>query len=101
MSAGSQDLPLPPPELASRVYALEWSDPDAAYLELGAQTKRQIVELLPDDWSFAGKRVLDFCSGAGRTLRHFADEAATAEFWGGNIARPSIEGMQRTLCPPF
>jgi hypothetical protein len=52
MSARASDLPLPPRELASRVYAMEWSDPDATYLELGAQTKRQVVGLLPDDWSF-------------------------------------------------
>jgi SAM-dependent methyltransferase len=102
MSArASDDLPLPPQELASRVYSVEWSDPDAAYLELGAQTKRQIVDLLPDDWSFEGKRVLDFGSGAGRTLRHFADEAETAEFWGCDIDGPSIEWMQKNLCPPF
>jgi SAM-dependent methyltransferase len=78
-----------------------WSDPDAAYLELGAQTKRQVVGLVPGDWSFAGKRVLDFGSGAGRTLRHFADEAETAEFWGCDIDGPSIEWMQKSLCPPF
>jgi SAM-dependent methyltransferase len=101
MSVRSADLPLPPRELAARVYALEWSDPDAAYLELGAQTKRQIVGLLPDDWSFEGKRVLDFGSGAGRTLRHFAEEAETAEFWGCDIDGPSIEWMQKSLCPPF
>jgi SAM-dependent methyltransferase len=101
MSDRSPDLPLPPRELAARVYGLEYSDPDAAYLELGAQTKRQIVELLPDDWSFEGKRVLDFGSGAGRTLRHFADEAETAEFWGCDIDGPSVEWMQKSLCPPF
>src|SRR3954452_21246321 len=101
MSAGSQDLPLPPPELAARVYGLNWSDPDAAYLELGAQTKRQIVGMLPGDWTFEGKRVLDFGSGAGRTLRHFAAEAETAEFWGCDIDGPSIEWMQERLCPPF
>jgi SAM-dependent methyltransferase len=101
MSVGSRELPLPPLELASRVYALEWSDRDAAYLELGAQTKRQIVGLLGDDWSFDGKRVLDFGSGAGRTLRHFAGEAEVAEFWGCDIDRPSIEWMHQSLCPPF
>jgi SAM-dependent methyltransferase len=95
-------LPLPPRELASRVFAVEgWSDPDAAYEELGAQTKRQIVHLLPDDWSFAGKRVLDFGSGAGRTLRHFAAEAQEAEFWGCDIDGPSIAWLNENLNPPF
>ena len=102
MPARSADLPLPPPALASRVYAVNGgSDPDADYLELGAQTKRQIVGLLPDRWSFEGKRILDFGSGAGRTLRHFAAEAETAEFWGCDIDGPSIEWMQSNLCPPF
>ncbi len=96
------DLPLPPRELARRVFAVEgWSDLDAAYEELGAQTKRQVVRLLPSDWSFEGKRVLDFGCGAGRTLRHFAPEAETAEFWGCDIDGPSIDWLQNNMCPPF
>lgn len=96
------DLPRPPRDLAARVFAVEgWSDPDLAYDELGAQTKRQLVRLLPDGWLFAGKRVLDFGSGAGRTLRHFAPEAETAEFWGADIDERSMDWMQQNLCPPF
>ena len=96
------DLPRPPRELAARVFAVEgWSDPDLAYDELGAQTKNQLVRLLPAEWAFAGKRVLDFGSGAGRTLRHFATEAGTAEFWGADIDEPSIVWMQGNLSPPF
>jgi SAM-dependent methyltransferase len=96
------DLPLPPRHLASRVFSVEgWSDPEVAYVELGAQTKRQVVRLLPDGWSFLGKRVLDFGSGAGRTLRHFAGEADKAEFWACDIDGPSIKWLQENLCPPF
>jgi SAM-dependent methyltransferase len=95
-------LPRPPRDLAARVFAVEgWSDPNLAYDELGAQTKRQLVRLLPDDWSFSGRRILDFGSGAGRTLRHFASEAETAEFWGADIDEPSIKWMQENLSPPF
>jgi SAM-dependent methyltransferase len=84
------------------VFAVEgWSDPDIAYDELGRQTKRQVVRLLPDGWSFDGKRVLDFGAGAGRTMRHFAAEAEVAEIWGCDIDEPSIEWMQQNLCPPF
>jgi SAM-dependent methyltransferase len=84
------------------VFAVEgWSDLDAAYTELGAQTKRQVVQLLPDGWSFEGKRVLDFGSGAGRTLRHFASEAESAEFWGCDIDSASIQWLQENLSPPF
>jgi len=60
-----------------------------------------LVSLLPDDWSFDGKRVLDFGSGAGRTLRHFLAEAENGEFWGADIDRPSIEWMEQNLCPPL
>ena len=103
MSAATKpDLPLPPRELAARVFPIEgWSDPDQAYEELGAQTKRQIVRLLPDGWTFEGKRVLDFGSGAGRTLRHFAREARSAEFWAADIDGPSIRWLRENLSPPF
>jgi SAM-dependent methyltransferase len=99
---GDVVLPRPPRELAARVFSVNlWSDLDRAYDELGAQTKRQIVSLLPEGWSFEGKRVLDFGCGAGRTLRHFAAEAEQGEFWGSDIHGPSIEWMQRNVCPPL
>lgn len=102
VSGSAAELPMPPRDLASRVFAVEgWSDPDVAYLELGAQTKRQVVKMLPADWSWEGKRVLDFGSGAGRTLRHFADEAEVAEFWGCDIDAPSITWLNENLSPPF
>jgi SAM-dependent methyltransferase len=96
------NLPHPPRELTARVFSVQgWTDPDRAYDELGAQTARQVVKLLPDDWTFAGKRVMDFGSGAGRTLRHFAAAARQAEFWGVDIDRPSVEWMRSHICPPF
>jgi SAM-dependent methyltransferase len=93
---------MPPRHLARRVFSVEgWSDPEVAYLELGAQTKRQVVKLLPDGWTWEGKRVLDFGSGAGRTLRHFAAEASVAELWGCDIDAPSISWLNENLNPPF
>jgi SAM-dependent methyltransferase len=68
---------------------------------LGPETKQALVGLLGDDWSFAGKRVMDFGCGAGRTLRHFRDEAQTAEFWGVDIDAESIDLLRDTVCPPF
>jgi SAM-dependent methyltransferase len=98
----SSERPYPPYELASRVRPLdEYSDPYRYYEELGAQMKRALLELLPDDWSFDGKRVLDFGSGAGRSLRHFLSEAERGEFWGADIDRASIEWMEAALCPPL
>ena len=57
--------------------------------------------MLPDDWSFAGKRVLDFGCGAGRVLRHFLSEAEQAELWGCDIDAASIDWLQVHLVPPL
>src|SRR5581483_2441621 len=73
----------------------------AAFVEIGAQTSRAIRDLLPADWSFEDKRVLDFGCGVGRTLRHFLEEAETAEFWGADIDKPSIDWLQASLSPPL
>jgi SAM-dependent methyltransferase len=103
MGMPREPLALPPDDLAKRVFAAidDWSDPTQAYLDLGKETAEQIRRLLPADWSFAGKRILDFGSGAGRTLRHFTTEAHTAEFWSCDTHEPSIAWLQENLCPPF
>ena len=101
MTASAQH-PYPPLDLAGRVFPLvPWSDPFKAFEEMGAEDKNSLVGLLPDDWSFAGKRVLDFGCGPGRTLRHFLSEAESGEFWGADIHAASIEWMQEALCPPL
>ena len=95
-------LPYPPLELANRVGSLEGAaDPMQYYEELGRRTRSEIISRLPADWSFAGKRILDFGCGAGRTLRHFAAEGAEAELWGCDIDEPSIRWMSEHACPPF
>ena len=92
--------PHPPLELANRVSSLEgYPDPLAAYELLGAETRAALLSLLPDDWTFGGKRVLDFGCGAGRTLRHFLQEPA--ELWGVDIDAPSIEWLAASLSPPL
>ena len=94
--------PYPPLRLADRVLSLDgYGDPFAAYEALGADTKAQLLALLPDDWSFAGRRVLDFGCGAGRTLRHFLAEAESAEIWGVDIDAESVAWLQSSLCPPL
>ena len=77
------------------------SDPYAEYAARGAEARHALLELLPDDWRFDGKRVLDFGCGAGRTLRHFRDEARVAEVWGIDIDADSIAWLANTLCPPL
>jgi SAM-dependent methyltransferase len=97
------EAPYPPMELADRVFGVgNWtSDPMRTYTEMGAQTRKAITSLLPDDWSWDGKRVLDFGSGAGRTLRHFLPEAEKGEFWGTDIDKASIDWMEANLTPPL
>jgi SAM-dependent methyltransferase len=98
----SVGVPFPPFELANRVLSLEgWGDPFKAYEQLGAETKSALEGILPSGWSFAGKRVLDFGCGAGRTLRHFLPEAEKGEFWGADIDEASIEWLRGALCPPL
>ena len=87
--------PLPPPELRRRVGGVD------DYEEIGSRVRSDLVELLPTDWSFEGKRVLDFGCGAGRVLRHFLGEAQTAEFHGCDIDAESIEWLTAHLCPPL
>ena len=98
----SADKPYPPHQLAHRVCSLEGrEDPLAVYEALGAEAKHAMEGLLPPEWSFKGKRVLDFGCGAGRTLRHFLSEAEQGELWGSDIDGPSIDWLQRELCPPL
>jgi len=96
------DLPLPPLDLANRVGAIkDRSDPWERFLDVGAISRREIVSALPADWTFEGKRALDFGCGVGRTLRHFVGEAESGELWGCDIDGPSIAWMRERLCPPF
>src|SRR3954470_7712200 len=96
------EAPFPPLELANRVGSLEGADdPFAWYDSLGKQTKDKILEVLPDGWSFEGKRIYDFGCGAGRTLRHFLEEAKASDFHGSDIDAASVEWLDETLSPPF
>ena len=97
------DAPFPPLSLANRVCSLEdHGDPLAAYERLGAEARAAILDLLPRDYTFSGKRVLDFGCGAGRTLRHFLPEAVRdGEFWGSDIDVPSIGWLRANLAPPL
>jgi SAM-dependent methyltransferase len=103
VTAGAEH-PYPPLALANRVCSLEGrgQPPRQAYERFGGEARDALLGLLPDNWSFAGKRVLDFGCGAGRTLRHFLPEAeAGAELWGVDIDAPSITWLEENLCPPL
>lgn len=102
MSEGSQ-IPYPPFELANRVLALPADDPEglAYYDGLGAETKAELLRFLPENCDLEGNRLLDFGSGAGRTLRQFLPEAERSEIWGVDIDRRSIDWMGEHFCPPL
>jgi len=103
MKSRSQQNPYPPFELADRVSSLP-EDGEVGrdhYEWFGALTAQELSKLLPDDYSFEGKRWLDFGCGAGRTMRQFLDEAETLELWGTDIDERSIEWIQENLSPPL
>jgi len=95
LQAMSDATPLPPFELANRVGRGD------AFEEVGRATRAEILVRLPESWSFAGKRILDFGCGAGRTLRHFVAEAAVGEFHGCDIDGPSIAWLAENMSPPL
>jgi SAM-dependent methyltransferase len=90
------DVPTPPEDLVRHVGAT-----DQDFRAIGEELKQQVLDLLPAEWSFEGKRVLDFGCGSGRLLVHFLHEARTCEFHGCDIDSASIEWLQRELSPPM
>ena len=93
-------LPLPPEALVVRVgWDLHSRHPADVYVERGREQWRLIKSLLPQEWSFDGKRVLDFGCGAGRVVRHALSEDPSAEYWGCDIDARSIEWMRANLSP--
>ena len=93
--------PFPLLDLADRVSSLPEGTNALDHFEwLGLMTRQSIDSALPDDFSYEGKRLLDFGCGAGRTLRHFLDVAEEAEVRGTDIDVSSIDWLQVNLCPP-
>ena len=81
----------PPDHLAKRASGIVAEEFDAQGLEI----RDYILQSLPADFSFAGKRILDFGCGAGRVLRHFQTEGSNGEFWGCDIHAPSISWLAK------
>jgi SAM-dependent methyltransferase len=98
---GDVVVPLPPVDLAVRVGVEDRADPLASFVEIGRRNREIIVSLLPEGWTFSGKRVLDFGCGPGKVLRHFLSEALEGEFYGCDIHGPSIAWAEEHLSPPF
>lgn len=97
-------IPLPPSHLVWRVGCPRSERRfKAEYDRRGGAVKAALVDLLPEEWTWAGKRVLDFGCGSGRVLRHFLPEAEAgqAELWGCDVHAPSIRWLEANLCPPL
>ena len=77
------------------------TDPVGEYERSGLEHRQLIERLLPQDWSWEGRRVLDFGCGSGRVIRQFAPEAERAELWGCDLDSRSIEWLRENLSPPF
>jgi SAM-dependent methyltransferase len=97
--ADASPMPVPPFELANRVGALPLDTWEQTFEAIGAGIRRDVDRLLPADWVWEGKRVLDFGSGAGRALRHFHDLVPHNEFWGCDIHEESIDWLNENLAP--
>lgn len=94
-------LPLPPFELVARVGTVDGVEPLEFYRREGQRLREVIDELLPGDWNWDDRRVLDFGCGSARVLRHFAAEAGRGSFWGCDIDRASVDWDNANLSPPF
>ena len=76
-------------------------DVEFAYVLIGEILKKTVVKLLGPEWSWEGRRVLDFGCGSGRLLRQFLDEARSAEFHGSDIDEEMVSWVRKNLCPPI
>jgi SAM-dependent methyltransferase len=98
----TRDAPLPPEWIARRGVILDAGDPMGSYVRDGLEMRSGIDSLLGPEWSWEGKRVLDFGCSSGRVLRHFLEEASTvAEFHGCDVDGPSIDWLRENLSPPL
>ncbi len=101
----AQAAPVPPRQLIERTGPRRPEESDERFRERyergGRAIKAGIIQALPDDYSFDGRRVLDFGCGAGRVLRQFLPEAASGEFWGCDLHPPAIAWLDEHLSPPL
>ena len=72
-----------------------------SFEQVGRASREAVIEALGDDWSWEGKRVLDFGCGVGRLLRQLSSEAAIAKIEGCDMHPESIEWCRANLDPPF
>ena len=88
--------PLPPPELAAYV-----GDSVEGFEASGRALRADVERMLGSEWSWEGKRVLDFGCGPGRLLRQFLREAEGGRWVGADVHEPSLAWGRTALSPPF
>jgi SAM-dependent methyltransferase len=96
----SDDEPIPPVALTARLALAPdaWSDVEG-YLQRGKDALGAIERVLPADWTWEGKRILDFGCGAGRSIRHLRGLVRNGEIWGCDIDPACIAWCSEHLGP--
>ena len=94
-------LPYPTGKLLGRIGPMGEDEPRGIYENSGRMHRQMLDDTLGPDWSWDGKRVLDFGCGVGRVLRHFLPETERAEFYGCDLDTPSVEWLQQNFSPPY
>jgi SAM-dependent methyltransferase len=90
-------FPIPPPHL-TQGYAHD----EREFLDMGRRTSETIRRIAAQQGIALGSgRTLEWGCASGRVLRHFADEAHHADFWGIDVDGPHINWAKRNLSPPF
>ena len=98
MGAPRANPPLPPAELIAYTYGVNELDGLLErYEREGAALRGAVLSALGSDWSWRGKRVLDFGCGAGRVLRQFLDVANVAELHGAELDEACVGWLQSNL----
>lgn len=96
-SSSELGLPVPPPHL-TQGYARD----ERKFLERGKRTSETIRRIAGQQGIALGSgTTLEWGCASGRVLRHFADEARQAAFWGVDVDGPHINWAKRNLSPPF
>src|SRR4051812_15845591 len=78
-------------------WAIHSNKPADVFEERGNLQWELVKSLLPDDWSFAGKRVLDFGCGVGRMLLPATEQNPPAQYYGCDVHAPSIEWLSKNV----
>src|SRR5215207_5146660 len=105
VSGGAPSLRPPGGTLAARLALrldTDWLRTFAPeFFRAGPETRDVLLDLIPRDFEWSGKRVMDFGCGVGRTLAHFREEAEAAEIWGVDVSADALRGVEEGLCPPM